>query len=140
MAIVKIKKWKAGQIGKTYQYNVTNEEEFIRILLERDKSKGFYRHIGEMSTCITLNPAAHAKDCVNSRFGIQLCDDKDNFKNYKVESTSNSPTKKETKVTLNIDRERELLADKRDEMWDFYKGPIKGHPEYDTVEISRHAR
>ena len=97
MAIVKIKKWKAGQLGKTYQYDVPNEEEFIRILLERDKSRGYYRHIGEMSTCITLNPTAHAKDCINSRWGIQVCDDKDNFKNYKIDYPINPPVKTKKK-------------------------------------------
>ena len=97
MAIVKIKKWKAGQIGKTYQYDVANEQEFIRILLERDKSRGFYRHIEVLSTCCEIKPAADAKDCVNYRFGIQVCDDKDNFKNYKVDYPINPPKKSRSK-------------------------------------------
>ena len=93
MAIVYIKKWKAGKISKTYQYDVANEQEFIQILLERDKSRGYYRHIGEMNTCCKIEPASDAKDCVNSRYGIQVCDDKDNFKNYKIDFPINRPKK-----------------------------------------------
>ena len=97
MAIVKIKKWKARQIGKTYHYDVPNEKKFIQKLLERDKSRGYYRHIGEMNTCVPINPTTDAKDCINYRFGIQLCDDKDNFKSYIIDYPINPPAKTKKK-------------------------------------------
>ena len=93
MAEVIIKKWKRGQIFKTYKYYVTNEEQYLQILLGRDKSRGYYRHIDVMNTCRDINPNNDARDCINSRNGIQLCDCKDNYKSYRVNYPINPPRK-----------------------------------------------
>lgn len=101
-----IKKWKTGQIAKSYEYLVDNEEQFLITLLNRDKQRGYYRHIGEMNTCIDINPAGDAHSCMNYQFGIQLCDNKDNFKSYRIDYPINPPKKqKRTKTKEGLSKE-----------------------------------